>query len=191
MFFFPQLSWFSSAFFRFLWAPLSAIYVITGGEPVLHQYQYIWTVSLHLFKRIDDAICLGFVFDAICLGFVLTATWSMMQIASYYLLTAVLPRVGIIMGSDSDLPVMKDAAKILTMFSIPHEVCLMWFKSYSLAHSVSTWPFEVQKLCFQVRIVSAHRTPDLMFSYASSAHERGIEIIIAGAGGAAHLPGKL
>ncbi|KAK9185371.1 hypothetical protein WN943_025727 [Citrus x changshan-huyou] len=138
------------------------IYVITGGEPVLHQYQYIWTVSLHLFKRIDDAICLGFVFDAICLGFVLTATWSMMQIASYYLLTAVLPRIGIIMGSDSDLPVMKDAAKILTMFSVPHEV----------------------------RIVSAHRTPDLMFSYASSAHERGIEIIIAGAGGAAHLPGN-
>ncbi|KAH9659198.1 AIR carboxylase [Citrus sinensis] len=67
----------------------------------------------------------------------------------------VLPRIGIIMGSDSDLPVMKDAAKILTMFSVPHEV----------------------------RIVSAHRTPDLMFSYASSAHERGIEIIIAGAGG--------
>lgn len=46
----------------------------------------------------------------------------MMQIASYYLLTAVLPRIGIIMGSDSDLPVMKDAAKILTMFSVPHEV---------------------------------------------------------------------
>lgn len=67
------------------------------------------------------------------------------------------------MGSDSDLPVMKDAAKILTMFSVPHEV----------------------------RIVSAHRTPDLMFSYASSAHERGIEIIIAGAGGAAHLPGMV
>lgn len=75
----------------------------------------------------------------------------------------ILPRVGIIMGSDSDLPVMKDAAKILTMFSVPHEV----------------------------RIVSAHRTPDLMFSYASSAHERGIEIIIAGAGGAAHLPGMV
>ncbi|KAH9699085.1 AIR carboxylase [Citrus sinensis] len=75
----------------------------------------------------------------------------------------ILPRIGIIMGSDSDLPVMKDAAKILTMFSVPHEV----------------------------RIVSAHRTPDLMFSYASSAHERGIEIIIAGAGGAAHLPGMV
>lgn len=43
---------------------------------------------------------------------------------------------------------------------------------------------------FQVRIVSAHRTPELMFSYASSAHERGIQVIIAGAGGAAHLPGK-
>lgn len=115
-FFFLSFLEFPPAFFRFLWAPLSAIYVITGGEPVLHQYQYIWTVSLHLFKRIDDAICLGFV---------LTATWSMMQIASYYLLTAVLPRIGIIMGSDSDLPVMKDAAKILTMFSVPHEVCLM------------------------------------------------------------------
>ena len=44
---------------------------------------------------------------------------------------------------------------------------------------------------FQVRIVSAHRTPELMFSYASSAHERGIQVIIAGAGGAAHLAGKL
>lgn len=43
----------------------------------------------------------------------------------------------------------------------------------------------------QVRVVSAHRTPELMYSYASSAHERGIQVIIAGAGGAAHLPGKL
>ncbi|KAJ4719695.1 phosphoribosylaminoimidazole carboxylase [Melia azedarach] len=77
--------------------------------------------------------------------------------------STVTPHVGIIMGSDSDLPVMKDAAKILTMFGVSHEV----------------------------RIVSAHRTPDLMFSYASSAHERGIEIIIAGAGGAAHLPGMV
>ncbi|PSR92905.1 phosphoribosylaminoimidazole carboxylase [Actinidia chinensis var. chinensis] len=77
--------------------------------------------------------------------------------------TAVSPRVGIIMGSDSDLPVMKDAARILNIFDVPHEV----------------------------RIVSAHRTPEIMFSYASSAGERGIQVIIAGAGGAAHLPGMV
>ncbi|KAF9620906.1 hypothetical protein IFM89_015303 [Coptis chinensis] len=75
----------------------------------------------------------------------------------------VAPRVGIIMGSDSDLPIMKDAAKILDSFGVPHEV----------------------------RIVSAHRTSDLMDTYAASAHKRGIQIIIAGAGGAAHLPGNL
>ncbi|KAF5730020.1 Phosphoribosylaminoimidazole carboxylase atpase-subunit isoform 1 [Tripterygium wilfordii] len=73
------------------------------------------------------------------------------------------PRVAIIMGSDSDLPVMKDAARILNMFDVPNEV----------------------------RIISAHRTPEAMFSYASSAIERGIQIIIAGAGGAAHLPGMV
>ncbi|KAI8012962.1 hypothetical protein LOK49_LG05G03127 [Camellia lanceoleosa] len=73
----------------------------------------------------------------------------------------VIPRVGIILGSDSDLPVMKDAAKILNMFGVSHEV----------------------------RIVSVHRTPETMFSYALSARERGIQIIIVGAGGAAHLPG--
>ncbi|OMO71986.1 hypothetical protein CCACVL1_18004 [Corchorus capsularis] len=73
------------------------------------------------------------------------------------------PRVGIIMGSDSDLPVMKDAAKLLNMFGVSYEV----------------------------RVVSAHRTPELMFSYASSARERGIQVIIAGAGGAAHLPGMV
>ncbi|KAL3620656.1 hypothetical protein CASFOL_035568 [Castilleja foliolosa] len=76
---------------------------------------------------------------------------------------AVVPRVGIIMGSDSDLPVMKDAAKVLSEFNVPAEV----------------------------RIVSAHRTPELLFSYASSARERGIQVIIAGAGGAAHLPGMV
>ncbi|XAR53564.1 Phosphoribosylaminoimidazole carboxylase [Bertholletia excelsa] len=76
---------------------------------------------------------------------------------------AVTARVGIIMGSDSDLPVMKDAARILTIFGVPNEV----------------------------RIVSAHRTPEMMFSYALSARERGIQIIIAGAGGAAHLPGMV
>ncbi|VVB02540.1 unnamed protein product [Arabis nemorensis] len=73
------------------------------------------------------------------------------------------PRVGIIMGSDSDLPVMKDAANILDMFGVAHEV----------------------------RIVSAHRTPQMMFSYAASAHTRGVQVIIAGAGGAAHLPGMV
>ncbi|KAK3200694.1 hypothetical protein Dsin_024109 [Dipteronia sinensis] len=75
----------------------------------------------------------------------------------------VAPRVGIIMGSDSDLPGMKEAARILSMFGVSHEV----------------------------RIVSAHRTPAMMFSYASSAQERGVQIIIAGAGGAAHLPGMV
>ncbi|XP_057536792.1 phosphoribosylaminoimidazole carboxylase, chloroplastic-like isoform X2 [Amaranthus tricolor] len=73
------------------------------------------------------------------------------------------PKVGIIMGSDSDLPVMKDASLILNMFGVEHEV----------------------------RVVSAHRTPEMMFSYAGSALERGIQVIIAGAGGAAHLPGMV
>ena len=69
--------------------------------------------------------------------------------------------VGIIMGSTSDLPVMQDAIDILNELGIEHEV----------------------------NIVSAHRTPDLMFDYARSAHTRGLKVIIAGAGGAAHLPG--
>ncbi|MBN8571828.1 MAG: 5-(carboxyamino)imidazole ribonucleotide mutase [Ignavibacteria bacterium] len=69
--------------------------------------------------------------------------------------------VGIIMGSDSDLPIMKQAAEILTDFDVPHEIL----------------------------ITSAHRTPDLMASYSKSAYKRGIKVIIAGAGGAAHLPG--
>lgn len=77
--------------------------------------------------------------------------------------TAVAPRVGIIMGSDSDLPVMKSAAEILEMFGVPYEV----------------------------QIVSAHRTPELMYSYAKSALDRGLQVIIAGAGGAAHLPGMV
>ncbi|KAJ1687522.1 hypothetical protein LUZ63_018912 [Rhynchospora breviuscula] len=76
---------------------------------------------------------------------------------------AVTPRVAIIMGSDSDLPIMKDAAEILTSFGIP----------------------------FELTIVSAHRTPDRMYSFAMSAKERGIQVIIAGAGGAAHLPGMV
>lgn len=69
--------------------------------------------------------------------------------------------VGIIMGSDSDLPVMSEAAKILDDFGISYELT----------------------------IVSAHRTPDRMYEYAKKAKERGIKVIIAGAGGAAHLPG--
>ncbi len=71
------------------------------------------------------------------------------------------PLVGIIMGSDSDLPVMKDAAEVLDSFSVPNEVT----------------------------VVSAHRTPERLYEYAKSAAERGIKVIIAGAGGAAHLPG--
>ncbi len=71
------------------------------------------------------------------------------------------PVVGVIMGSDSDLPVMNEAVKILKEFNVPHEV----------------------------KIVSAHRTPKFMAEYGSSAHEKGLKIIIAGAGGAAHLPG--
>lgn len=69
--------------------------------------------------------------------------------------------VGIIMGSDSDLPVMKAASEVLKDFGIGYELT----------------------------IVSAHRTPERMFKYAIEAEERGIEVIIAGAGGAAHLPG--
>jgi len=71
------------------------------------------------------------------------------------------PKVGVIMGSDSDLPVMQDAIAILKEFQVPYEV----------------------------KIVSAHRTPELMADYAKTAHRRGIRVIIAGAGGAAHLPG--
>jgi 5-(carboxyamino)imidazole ribonucleotide mutase len=71
------------------------------------------------------------------------------------------PKVGIIMGSDSDLSVMSEAAKTLEEFGIPYEI----------------------------KIVSAHRTPDLMFDYAKSAYQRGLKVIIAGAGGSAHLPG--
>ncbi len=71
------------------------------------------------------------------------------------------PLVGIIMGSDSDLEVMKEAALVLDEFNISYEI----------------------------KIVSAHRTPDFMAEYAKSALKRGIKVIIAGAGGSAHLPG--
>ena len=73
------------------------------------------------------------------------------------------PKVGIIMGSDSDLPVMQKAADILTELAVP----------------------------FEIDIVSAHRTPQRMYDYASQAEEKGLDVIIAGAGGAAHLPGMV
>jgi 5-(carboxyamino)imidazole ribonucleotide mutase len=71
--------------------------------------------------------------------------------------------IGIIMGSDSDLKVMNEAAEILEKFEVP----------------------------FEITIVSAHRTPDRMFEYAKTARGRGLKAIIAGAGGAAHLPGMV
>ena len=73
------------------------------------------------------------------------------------------PLIGIIMGSDSDLPTMKEAIATIEEFDIPCEVA----------------------------IVSAHRTPERMVEYAQSAHQRGLKVIIAGAGGAAHLPGMV
>ena len=73
------------------------------------------------------------------------------------------PLVGIIMGSDSDLPTMRDAAAICARFDVPYEV----------------------------RVVSAHRTPADMADYATNAHTRGLKVIIAGAGNAAHLPGMV
>ena len=73
------------------------------------------------------------------------------------------PLVGIIMGSDSDWPTLKPAAEVCAEFGVPCEV----------------------------RVVSAHRTPDDMARYAKSAHQRGLQAIIAGAGGAAHLPGMV
>ncbi len=73
------------------------------------------------------------------------------------------PVIGVVMGSNSDWNVMSKAVEQLEAFGIPHEY----------------------------RVVSAHRTPDLLFEYAETARERGIQAIIAGAGGAAHLPGML
>ena len=73
------------------------------------------------------------------------------------------PLIGIIMGSDSDLPTMRAAIEICEQFKIAHEVA----------------------------IVSAHRTPERMVEYAQTAHQRGLKVIIAGAGGAAHLPGMV
>ena len=73
------------------------------------------------------------------------------------------PLVGIAMGSASDLPTLRPAAEILERFGVPHEL----------------------------RVLSAHRTPDAMAAYAREAHTRGLRVLIAGAGGAAHLPGML
>ncbi|MFI5236154.1 MAG: AIR carboxylase family protein, partial [Gemmatimonadales bacterium] len=73
------------------------------------------------------------------------------------------PLVGVVMGSDSDWETMQHAAKVLDDFGVP----------------------------FEQRVVSAHRTPDLLAEYAREARERGLACIIAGAGGAAHLPGML
>lgn len=73
------------------------------------------------------------------------------------------PLIGVVMGSSSDWPVMRHAVEQLEKFGVPHEY----------------------------RVVSAHRMPDDMFEYAESARERGLRCIIAGAGGAAHLPGML
>ena len=73
------------------------------------------------------------------------------------------PRVGVVMGSNSDWSVMQHAVESLDQFNVPHEY----------------------------RVVSAHRTPDLLFEYAESARARGLQCIVAGAGGAAHLPGML
>jgi 5-(carboxyamino)imidazole ribonucleotide mutase len=73
------------------------------------------------------------------------------------------PLVGVIMGSDSDLKIMKPAVDALIEFEVAHEV----------------------------RVVSAHRTPDVLYEYATSAAGRGLQVIIAGAGGAAHLPGMV
>ena len=74
-----------------------------------------------------------------------------------------IPKVGIVMGSQSDWPTMKEAARVLEALDVPYEA----------------------------KIVSAHRTPDRLFEYAEKARESGIKVIIAGAGGAAHLPGML
>ena len=73
------------------------------------------------------------------------------------------PLVGVVMGSDSDWPTMEKAVEVFKQFGVPYEA----------------------------RVVSAHRTPELLVEYSKSAHERGLKVIIAGAGGAAHLPGMV
>ena len=83
--------------------------------------------------------------------------------SAYHKSSAVAPLIGIVMGSDSDWPTMQAAAVMLKEFGA----------------------------AFEARVVSAHRTPDLLFEYAETAGDRGLQAIIAGAGGAAHLPGML
>jgi 5-(carboxyamino)imidazole ribonucleotide mutase len=78
-------------------------------------------------------------------------------------MSSALPLVGVIMGSQSDWETMRQAGELLTRFGVPHEC----------------------------RVVSAHRTPSMMAEYASTAQNRGLRVIIAGAGGAAHLPGMV
>jgi phosphoribosylaminoimidazole carboxylase PurE protein len=78
-------------------------------------------------------------------------------------MTKAVPTVAVVMGSSSDLGIMRDAVEILERFGVPHEV----------------------------RVVSAHRTPDDMIAFGHAAADRGLKVIIAGAGGAAHLPGML
>jgi 5-(carboxyamino)imidazole ribonucleotide mutase len=73
------------------------------------------------------------------------------------------PQVAVVMGSSSDLPVMQGAVEVLERFGVPHEV----------------------------RVLSAHRTPDRMLAFGRAAADRGVRVIVAGAGGAAHLPGRL
>jgi phosphoribosylaminoimidazole carboxylase PurE protein len=77
--------------------------------------------------------------------------------------TSMVRQIGIVMGSRSDWPIMEEAAKVLLTFNIPYEIA----------------------------IVSAHRTPEHLFRYATTGEERGLRVIIAGAGGAAHLPGMI
>jgi 5-(carboxyamino)imidazole ribonucleotide mutase len=86
-----------------------------------------------------------------------------MELTEGQTMTSEQPRVGVIMGSKSDWDTMRGAAEMLSQFGIPHEC----------------------------RVVSAHRTPDWMAEYAKSAQSRGLQVIIAGAGGAAHLPGMV
>jgi 5-(carboxyamino)imidazole ribonucleotide mutase len=86
-----------------------------------------------------------------------------LNIIQTLILSETTPLIGIIMGSDSDLPTMEKAIAVCEDFSVPHEVA----------------------------IISAHRTPERMVEYARNAHQKGIKIIIAGAGGAAHLPGMV
>ncbi|XP_074296309.1 uncharacterized protein LOC141626337 [Silene latifolia] len=151
---------------------MNEVYTLKNGLHLLRSWLSLWqeeetillcaTLLLKLYTNIKKQRKMGHI----------TITGISMSIVEAQLKTlltgekledAAFPRVGIIMGSDSDLPVMKEASRILNLFGVSHEV----------------------------RIVSAHRTPEMMFSYAKSARERGVQVVIAGAGGAAHLPGMV